>query len=83
VVDNGSDSVSFLGWDSEVTDWRRPAGFIRTSGEWRQSGDVVSVVGGFDGPALVLVENGVISLDLNMRPDCVRSIRDMATLFYF
>ncbi|MCP4075262.1 MAG: hypothetical protein GY744_03655 [Gammaproteobacteria bacterium] len=58
VVDNGSDSVSFLGWDSEVTDWRRPAGFIRTSGEWRQSGDVVSVVGGFDGPALVLVENG-------------------------
>lgn len=57
VVNAGMDSISYSLWDTSIDFWGGLPGANRTTGSWHEMNHSVSAVGGFEGPALVLVEN--------------------------
>jgi hypothetical protein len=59
VVNYGTNTVIYRTWNAGLADWAPDPAQIRLRGAWGDAGGIaLSAVGGFDGPALVLVHNG-------------------------
>jgi hypothetical protein len=58
VTDYGLNTVVVKKWNPSVNDWAAEPTYLRVRGAWGDDGGTaISAVGGFNGPALVLVDN--------------------------
>lgn len=56
ITDFDRDQVLFQTWRPDIPGWGSVPGFQRSKGEWQADFNAVSAVGGFDGKALVVVD---------------------------